>query len=1066
MKRKIELLVALIVLGLGSALAQKVAVRGTVTDETGEPIIGATVREREVPSNGTATDLDGKFSLHVGKQNATLVISYVGYKTVEMMAMPEMSVSLQPDNELLDEVIVVAFGTARKSAFTGSAVQIESKDLASRQVTTITQALTGRVPGVTIRSGNNQPGSGASVQIRGKGSFAASSKPLYVVDGVPYDGDITAINPQDIASVSILKDAASAALYGARGANGVVLLTTKSGSAKGDKINISLEARYGVNSRAVPDYDVIRDPKVYASKYFEAIYNAFATRVKDADQVYDKSIALYFSPNPKTANLKYHPFTFPDRARAFRRQADGSFVMDPEATVGTLYTSPSGEKYWLQPDNWTDEVFENRPRQEYNLSLSGASSMASYFLSTGYLNDKGYISGSDYERFTARIKGDYKPFRQLTIGANVALSHYVTNSLRNVDSPTSSGNIFALTGFIAPVYPMYVRGAEKEILEDKWGFPVYDFGNETFPGLNRPYLTCSNPKSTNTLDRDDSQADMVSARGYVDLHLLEGLKLTANIGYDTDNTYNTSIVNPIYGQNAQAGGQIGKLLYRSHALNLQQLLSYVTSIDRHNVSLLAGHEYYKRRRDRFSGSRQNIYLLTATELDGAISHPSVGSTHADYLTEGYLGRLQYDYDSRYFLSASYRRDASSRFSEGHRWGNFWSLGGSWLLSREKWLRPASDWLDLLKVKLSYGVQGNDAIPSFAYEDIYKLKNVDGHFAIEFDSKGKEDLTWETSHNLNAGLEFSLLGDRLSGSIDLYSREVTDMLFWHTTPKSGGYGGYYDNIGAMRNRGVDISLTAVLFRTPEVEWTAFVNAGHNRNTLTKLPDDWASVEGGYRSGNSLYRIGGSLDDRVLPHYLGVNEKGEATWSHYDKATGTTTPTTDPRLASEKESLRLYESLAPKLAGGLGTNLSLYGIDLGLTLTYQIGGKILDGTYAQLMHSGRSHDTGTAWHRDILRSWTPERKETDVPMVNYAGKYGDPGSDRFLTSRSYLALDNITLGYTLPQEWISSLSLSGARIYLVADNVALLSARRGFDPRFGGGVGYKAIRTVSGGFRLTF
>ena len=1066
MKRKIELLLAFLLLSISCAFAQKLTVKGTVLDETGQSIIGATVREKGVETNGASTDLDGHFTLTVN-QGATIIVSYVGYKTQEVKAAPQLTIKMAPDNELLDEVIVVAFGTAKKSAFTGSAVQVESGDLEKRQVTNITQALTGKVPGVRITSGDNQPGMTASMQIRGIGSFSASNSPLYVVDGVPYDGDVSAINPQDIASVSILKDAASAALYGARGANGVVMLTTKSGSRSQDRMHISFEARYGVNSRAVGDYDVISDPKVYAAKYFESLYNYNIIKEGATDQsAYAAAVDTYFSDNPKTGNLKYHPFTFPNAQRPFVIQPDGTFVMDPGATIGSYYTGADGKKYWLQPDDWQDIVFSNNPRQEYNISLSGSSKNANYFMSAGYLNDKGYTVASGFERFTARLKGDYNPMTWLKMGGNIGLTNYTSNTLGNTDESGHSGNIFAVTNFIAPIYPMYVRGEDKQIVEDDWGHQIYDYGNGTYPGLTRPFLSLANPLGNNMLDKHDHKCDMVSARGYVDFLPLEGLKLTFNVGFDTDNTYSTDVRNPFFGQFADGGGSVDKDFYRSHALNLQQLANYVKSFGKHNLALLAGHEYYMRRSYTFYGGKQNMYLPDNVEIDGAIKSPKVGSYRSEYGTEGYLARVQYDYDNKYFASASYRRDASSRFAKGHRWGNFWSVGGSWILSKEAWMESTQSWLDMLKLKVSYGVQGNDAIGSFGYTDRYVLKNANDKPSIEFDRKGNENITWETSYNLNAGVEFSLFGERLSGGLDVYSREVTDMLFWRSVARSGGYGGYYDNIGTMRNVGVDFNLNGVVLKTDKVDWSLFVNGGHFRNEIMKLPPEWEAVEDGYRDGSRVYKVGGSLYDRAYAHYLGVNDQGQSTWEIIDPKTNEKTSTTDPTKAMEKENRHVYTDLAPVLTGGFGTSVNAYGFDLSVTLTYQLGGRVIDGVYQDLMHGGTAADAGHNWHKDILNSWTPKRTSSDIPMVQYGGKYFNSTSDRFLTSRDYLALDNITLGYSLPSKWLESLNMSSARIYFVADNVALLSARQGFDPRFGGGVGYKAVRSVSGGLRVTF
>ncbi len=1049
--------------------AQQQTVRGTVvSSEDGQPVIGATVVVKGKTTIGAATDVDGKFTLNVPKDAKTLIISYVGYKTQEIAVGNNLKISLEPDSKLVDEVLVVAFGTAKKSAFTGSAVQIGSKELSKLQVSNITQAFTGKVAGLRASSGNNQPGTAATLSIRGVGSFSAGTGPLYVVDGVPYNGDISAINPADIESTSVLKDAASAALYGARGANGVILITTKTGSRNRDRMNITFEARYGVNSRAVGDYDVIKDPRVYAAKYFEALYNN-NIQAKGATEAtaYAKTVEDYFSTDPKATNLVYHPFTFQDRTKPFIRQNNGSFVMAPDATLGAMYTGTDKNNYWLTPDDWADVIFENNPRQEYNLSISGASNKATYFLSAGYLSDEGYAIGSDYERLTARLRSDFTPYEWLKMGANIGITNTTYQRLSNTDEGGNSGNIFALTNYIAPIYPVYVRSEDKNILIDKWGNQVHDFGNGTYPGLTRPYLSIANPVAVNSLDVKNNKVDASTTRAYIDIMPIKGLKFTANIGYDASNLYYTGVSNVFYGQMASQGGSVNKEMQRSRSFNAQQLLNYRTTIaGKHNVEALLGHEYYNTRSEYFYGSKINMYAPDNTEINGAIATPRVGSYRTQYATEGYLGRLMYDYDNKYFFQASYRRDASSRFLKSNRWGNFWSLGASWLISKEDFMASASSWVDMLKVKLSYGVQGNDDVGSFRYQDIYSLSNANDMLAVAFKTKGNENLTWETSYNLNGGVEFSFFKERLTGNFEVYSREVTDMLFWRTVARSAGYSGYYDNIGAMRNTGFDLELRGKILKTKDLSLGLYTNAGMFVNKLTKLPEEWTSIEGGYLDDSKLYRVGGSIYDRMYAKYLGVNDKGQSTWQTYDKDKNEYGVTTDPTVAQERANRVVYDDLAPKLTGGFGIEFEYKGIDFSAGFSYALGGRVMDGTYQNLMHGGAGGSTGTNWHKDILNSWTPENKTSNIPMVNFGGKFFNSTSDRFLTSRDYLSLDNITLGYTLKGEWLKRLHLSNVRIYAVADNVMLLSARKGFDPRFGGGVGYKAIRTVSGGIRVTF
>lgn len=1064
MKRKLTLFLALFFVGIGFVMAQT-QVRGTVVDEKGEPIIGANIRLKSNPQQGAATNINGEFTLSA-PANDKLVVSFVGYLTQEVAVKSTLKIVMKPDTELLDEVLVVAFGKAKKSAFTGSAVQVSAEEISKRQVSNVTQALAGKAPGINVSSGNNQPGTTANVQIRGVGSFSAGTGPLYVVDGVPYDGDISAINQQDIESLSILKDAASAALYGARGANGVILIQTKSGSRNKEKIEVTFDARYGFNSRAIPDYDVLRDPGEYASKYFEGIYNYFMKKegAQSKDAI-NNAYKIYFSQNPRVANLVYHPFTIPDGQQLFVEQ-NGAFSLNPAVTIGRMLKGEDGKEYWLQPDNWSDEVFQANPRQEYNLSVSGAGEKANYYMSAGFLDDKGYIVGSGFRRFTARLRSDFTPTKWLKLGANIGFTQYTSNSLNNTTNGGDSGNIFAVTSYIAPIYPLYVRGGDKQIMIDKFGNTVYDFGTKEYPGLTRPYLSISNPMSLYHLDKNEANANIISAKGYIDFNLLKGLKLTMNVGFDSDNTYFLSKKNVYYGQFAGYGGIAQRSANRTAAINLQQLATYNTAIDNHHIDVLLGHEFYKRAFNEVWGEKQNMYHPDNTEVSGAILKPNTSSSMREYATEGFLGRILYDYDNRYFFSASFRHDATSRFTKKNRWGNFWSIGGSWLINQESFMED-NTFFNLLKLKASFGMQGNDAIGDFRYADLYILRNSNDQLAVSFYSKGNENITWETSKNLNVGIEYGILKNRITGSIELYSREVTDMLFSRKVPTSAGYSSYFDNIGSMRNNGFDFEITGQLIKNRDLTWLLSINGGHYKNTLTKLPPEWEELEDGYRDGSRVYRVGGSIHDRAYPHYLGVNEKGLPKWQTYDKKKSEYGETTNYDEATDKVNRKIYTDMAPVLTGGISTSLDYKGFDVSVSLSYGLGGRIYDAQYAQLMHGGAGgNNAGKNWHKDILNSWRPDNTGTDIPMVDYSGKWANANSDRFLISRSYLGINNITLGYSVPKNFISKLDLTSLRVYFVADNLALFSARKGLDPRFNYAVGYQAIRTVSGGIRLSF
>ncbi|MGP1362216.1 MAG: SusC/RagA family TonB-linked outer membrane protein [Bacteroides sp.] len=1067
--KKLSIFLALLVLSFYS-FAQVRTITGVVTSaEDKEPLIQVVVQVKGTQT-AVVTDMDGKYTVKVQSPEAVLVFSYTGYATQEIMVGDRQTIDvvMSMATEEIDEVMVVAFGKAKKSAFTGSAVSVGSKELERKQVSNVMNALSGKVPGVTVSSSNNQPGSESSVQIRGVGSFSASSEPLYVVDGVPYDGDVSAINPADVESTVLLKDASSAALYGARAANGVVMITTKNGAnAKQTGVaNINVSAKVGYNSRGVSSYERITDPKKYVEKYYEALYYYYrysSPRHIGSTEEQQMTAAQDQILNRETG-LIYFPFTLADpNADWFTKNSDGTFSMNKDATLGRWHVDPrTGEKYWMQPDDWDKEAYVPNMRQEYNLSVSGRSDKVNYFFSAGYLNDKGYLRGSSFERYSTRLRGDYTPKSWLKLGGNVSLAYSDTDAYSGTQSSSSSDNIFAMINYAGPHYPIWVRDANKQIAKNRLGLPIYDFGSGQFPGLgNRPMLHWSNPLATKLYDLNTSETYTVGMRDYIDFILPYGFKVTLNAGFDFNQNAATSTENPLYGQNASTGGAISKSESRSTSLNLQQLLSWNYSFDEHHLDVVLGHEYYASQYKRLAGSRKQLFMLKTEELSGAIADQRASSSTTRYRVEGYLARASYDWKERYFLSLSFRRDGSSRFAKHARWGNFGSMGLSWLIHQESFMEPTRGWLDMLKLKGSYGIQGNDNIPlQFGYKDLYTLRNLNGEFGVSYSAKGSKDLTWETSHNLNVGLEFAVLGHRLTGSVEFFRRAVSDMLFEVTVPPSSGYSSYWDNVGKMSNTGVDFELRGVLYRTKKLEWTAYLNGSHVTNRIQKLPEEWnKSSEWGYIKGSRVFREGGSLDDLFLPKFLGLNDKGESRWKTKDGET------TDYAVATKNENREIFPARPDILQGGFGTNVDFYDFDFGVSFTYAFGGRDIDFTYMQLMHGGASN--GYAMHKDLLKAWTPERTNTNIPRMTTSASAQQNGiSDRFFVSTSYLSIDNVTLGYTLPKQWAEKLFISTMRVYAVADNIWLFSARKGFDPRFGSGIGYKAMRTVSLGLTANF
>ena len=986
---------------------------------------------------------------------------------------PTVKVIMKSDAEMLDEVMVVAYGTAKKSAFTGSASTIKADKLAERQVSNITNALSGQVAGVQTTSGNGQPGTGSTVRIRGIGSISASNNPLYVVDGVPYDGDISAINSQDIESMTVLKDAASNALYGARGANGVILVTTKKGAS--GKAVVNVDAKWGTNRRGVPSYDVMTNANQYVETYYKAMLNGWAggDPNKIVDYAGDGSVMI--SGNNLVNALIFgsdylgHPiYTTPNGENVIGM--DGK--INPNAKIGSVYGD-----YYVTPDDWEKELFDNSNlRQEYNVSISGSSDKMTYYMSAGYLDDSGIIPGSGYSRLSTRLKADYKVQEWLKVGANFS---YANVKSRYPDEQTKTGssmNLFYITNNIAPIYPLYIRNADGSIKQDSRGYTMYDYGNGMYnrqvngktEALNRPFLSNSNPASSLQLDKREFLMDILSAKGFVEIEFMPGLKATGNWGMDLDNTRYSELVNPYYGQYASesVGGLVSMEHSRTFSVNQQYLLTYKNNFGIHNIDLLAGFESYNYKSQYLSGSKQKLYNPTIIEINNAIKTPAVYSATTNYATQGFLARAQYDYDSKYFASASYRRDASSRFHPDHRWGNFWSVGTSWLLNKEAFMSDLT-WIDMLKFKASYGVQGNDNIGNYyAYQDQYSVSNSNDDFSVSLAYKGNKNITWETSHSFNTGFDFEFFDQRLNGTIEYFSRKTTDMLYNKPVNPSVGYSAIPMNVGSMINRGVELDLNGDIIRTNDITWSVNFNLTHFKNKIQKLHPD---LNGELIDGSRIYQEGESMYQFYLRKYAGVDEETGVALYYKDITDANGNVTGQEKTQNWSDATRhATGDILPKVYGGFGTRLNVYGFDFAISLAYQLGGRVYDNGYVSLMHAG--DDPGQNWHKDILNAWTPENKTSNIPQINVFAQYANSLSDRFLTSSDYLSINNITVGYTLPKNWTRKMLISSMRIYMAADNVALFSARKGLDPRQSYTASsadvYSPIRTISGGITLSF
>ena len=1060
------LFASLLLAASGQVLAQSSAqVGGQVFDENGDPVVGAQIMVKG-SKTGTVTDIDGKFSLPSAKKGEAIVITYLGMDSQTLKAAPGMKVSMHSQDRQLDEVIVVAYGEQKKSSFTGSAGVVDADKIAVRQVTNVVDALNGQVAGVQMINTSGDPSSTPTIRVRGISSINAGQDPLIVVDGAPYYGSWSDINPADVASVTVLKDAASNALYGARGANGVIMITTKNPQV--GKTVITVDAKWGSNSRGSQTYDMISDPGQYYETHYKSLYNYYTNGKGMSAYAAHVAANNSIGGSSEKGGLGYICYNVPEGQYLIGDNGK----LNPNATLGNKI-SYNGKDYTISPDDWLKAAYRNTLRQEYNMNVNGGNDSSQFYASLGYLDNPGIAYGSQFKRYTARLKATYKANEWLKVGGNVNYAHTVTDNATEVDSDGTT-NTFYMVNTIAPIYPLYLRDGNGNIMTDDNG-KIYDYGNGMNAGLNRPVLSQLNLLKDDQLQASHSVGNTFGINGFADITptFVKGLKITLNGTVDDYEYRYQSTKQPYYGFGATTypNGEVTVGHYRYYTVNFQQLVNYARSFGLHNMTLLLGHENYKQTYEYVYGGRSNMFSFKENhELAGAITNEPTYSNQTNYNTEGFFFRGMYDYDGKYFGQVSYRRDGSSRFSPAHRWGDFYSFGGAWILTKEDWMAGTKSWLDMLKVKFSFGQQGNDAIGNNRYLDTYGIGSMNGDMALTFASKGNDKITWETNTNINAGLEFELFKGRLTGDVEYFYRKTTDMLCFISVPMSMGYAGYYSNVGNMVNRGVELNLAGDVIRTKDFAWNINLNATHYTNEITKLyeenKNEMLSGYAGYHNGSYYYGEGLPIYTWRLKKYAGVNEKGESTWyvENEDGSLG----------KSAKWSEGSYFACGdptPDFYGGFGTSLSFKGIDVGVNFTYSIGGKSYDSGYQSLMSVPYDSWTGFNFHKDMLDAWSPSNRESNIPRLQYNDTDASSSSDRFLINASYLNLQSINIGYTLPKSLTRRLGLTKVRVYGAADNVYLWSKRKGFDPRtsFTGSPSneqYAFVRTISGGITLQF
>ena len=1031
--RKLSLLACALLLG-GAAYAQNMTVKGKVT-ANGLEMPGVTVSVKGT-AGGTITSLDGDFTIKADA-GSVLVFSFIGYETVEVPVKGNgpINVELREKTTDLDEVVIaVPYGTAKKSTFTGSAGVVDKKIIANSQVANVSQALQGSVAGLQSFSASGQPGEDATILIRGVGSVNASTTPLYVVDGVPYDGALSSISNQDIASITVLKDAAAASLYGSRAANGVVMITTKQGSKKSAP-SIEISAKYGFSDRAVKDYEQVSTEQYFMLEW-EAIRNMRMNLKKNPDTA--EAAAAYATQNLILNYIGINPY--------------GTAYPQPIGTDGKLV---EGARL-LWNDSWEDALSQDAHYTDLSARVSGGSENSQYYFSLGYMDNQGAYIGSGFKRYTLRANITSDLTKWLQVGVNVGLTHSIQDFPKSDDS--SLGNVVLAARSIPSFYPVYERDPETgAYVLDENGQRVYDYGkyrHGSYAGYNQA--------QSMLYDKNEIKRDAASVRGYLQVTPIEGLTYKMSLNIDYNSRFTHDYANPTYGKEPVTGS-VSKSNTRTTGMTFNNVVNWEHTFGEvHNVRLMAGQEYYEYNTSNFGGSRSNVITDGYFEPDVASTLTGFSGNSDQYKLLSYFGQAEYNYAQKYFASVSMRADGSSRFHPDNRWGAFWSFGGSWKIGREAFVEEAAgSWLSDLTLRASYGAQGNDNVGYYAYQALYSIGSFLGETTLTTSRLDTPELSWETNLNANIGLDFSLWSNRLFGTVEWFQRTSKDLLFSRDLVPSSGFSSIDDNIGKVRNYGWEFTLGGTPILTRDWTWRLSVNATTYKNEIVSIPTDvmW--------SGTKKWVKGGSIYDFWMYEWAGVDpETGDAQWYMTDTETGERVKTTNYGSLTSQDKVKVGNAL-PKVSGGFQSDLTWRDLSLSMAFAYSIGNKIYNRDKASLM--GVSGANGSTMSKDLLNRWTPENTQTDVPRLEYdQTSYFTSASTRWLVDGSYLRLKTVTLNYNLPKKWIQPAMLKDVSIYVQGENLLTFSKQQGLDPEQAlGGVTYwryPAMKTLSFGINV--
>lgn len=1041
------------------SFAQEKTITGVVT-ESGMPLPGVTVAVKGT-TRGTQTDFDGKYSIKAST-GEVIEFSYIGMKTQTSTvgASSTISVVMTTDDAIdLGEVVVVGYGTTTKEAYVGTATKVEMKNIQAKAVSNVSQALVGEVAGVNVITTSGQPGTSATIRIRGFGSVNGNRAPLYVVDGVPFQGNVNSINPSDIGSMTVLKDATATAVYGARGANGVIVITTKAGSS--NKSSIEVDFRTGVNVNLLPRYSTIESPEEYIALSWDGLYN----------QGLGSGVA-----NPTAyANTNLFSGLGIDPGYNMWNVNSASELIDPV----TRQVRPGVTRKY-NPEDWEDYGFQTSYRQEANIRFSGGDDKTRYFSSFGYLDDQGYIINSDFKRYSTRLNLTHQAREWLKGSANLG---YTVSRTNNNGQTADSGSIFWFVDNIPSIYPLFLRDADGNKVEDPYfGGYQYDYGAG---GAARGFGGLTNSIADAHYDRSRTDRHELNGTVTLEAKLAKGLTLETRYGLQFyDNEYNNRN-NPFYGSAAAPAffGSLFKQQTRYVSQNFLQLLRYQNQFGNHNIEAFVAHESNEWSQSTFTASKNKVVDFDSFDLDSYIVGVNPPSSYTNEASlESYFGQFTYNYDGKYFITATGRRDGSSRFVDD-RWANFGSVGASWIMSRESFLEN-SKIVNFLKIKTSYGLTGDqEGLALWGGYNTYDVSNLNGEYSVTIRGNGQRNLTWETQKTFQVALEASLFNNFLDVNLDYYIKNTDDLLFERRVGPAEGIAIITVNDGQLRNTGLEFDVLAHLVKN---EGNGFnLDLGLNgeilSNKITKMPLDPATgLPKVLDNSNAPYgwQQDGSIYDFYLREYAGVDvATGVALYNmYYDdiNGNGVFDNGTDQHINSyadyaaanpdaniEKMVTSNYaldaatqtgatlkhvgKSAIPKVRGAFRLNASYKNFDLSTQFTYSMGGYAYDGAYQGLMANGQAGSNN--WHTDIRNRWQQPGDVTDVPRLSNGANgenTANSTSTRFLIKSDFLALNNVRLGYTIPNKWIEASGVSNVNLFVSGDNLMLLSKRDGFNP----------------------